>query len=70
MDNNESDESELENEETFAFFTSQLRVPKVIYTTVPIEYPDTSPEGVATVYNITGWKNHTDAFLDVSIIYY
>jgi len=44
-----------------------LRVSRVVYTTVPIEYPDTSPEGVATVYNITGWKSYTDAFTDVSI---
>ncbi|GET51029.1 hypothetical protein GLOIN_2v1545568 [Rhizophagus irregularis DAOM 181602=DAOM 197198] len=61
-ENNSDSENELESEETLAFFTSQLRVPKVIYTTVPIEYPDTSSEGVATVYNVTGWKNHTDAF--------
>ncbi|CAB5365330.1 unnamed protein product [Rhizophagus irregularis] len=63
-ENNSDSENELESEETLAFFTSQLRVPKVIYTTVPIEYPDTSSEGVATVYNVTGWKNHTDAFSD------
>ncbi|CAB5360382.1 unnamed protein product [Rhizophagus irregularis] len=64
-ENNSDSENELESEETLAFFTSQLRVPKVIYTTVPIEYPDTSSEGVATVYNVTGWKNHTDAFSDI-----
>jgi hypothetical protein len=32
-----------------------------------VEYPDTSPEGVATVYNVTDWKNSSDAFQDVSI---
>ncbi|CAB5175825.1 unnamed protein product [Rhizophagus irregularis] len=64
-ENNSDSENELESEETLAFFTSQLRVPKVIYTTVPIEYPDTSSEGVATVYNVTGWKNHIDAFSDI-----
>jgi len=47
------------------FFTSKLRVSRVIYTTVPVEYPDTSPEGVATVYNIAGWKNYADAFTDI-----
>jgi hypothetical protein len=31
-----------------------------------VEYPDTSPEGIATVYNISGWKSHLDAFQDVS----
>ncbi|CAB4381821.1 unnamed protein product [Rhizophagus irregularis] len=33
--------------------------------TVLVEYPETSPEGVATVYNVTGWKNAMDAFSDV-----
>jgi len=32
-----------------------------------VEYPDTSPEGVATIYNVTGWKNPSDVFSDVSI---
>ncbi|GBB97670.1 hypothetical protein RclHR1_30310001 [Rhizophagus clarus] len=64
-ENNSDSEKELESEETLAFFTSKLRVFKVIYTTVPIKYPDTPSEGVATVYNITGWKNPTDAFLDI-----
>ncbi|RGB33580.1 hypothetical protein C1646_761569 [Rhizophagus diaphanus] len=47
--NNSDSENELESEETLAFFTSQLRVPKVIYN---------------CSYNVTGWKNHTDAFSD------
>ncbi|CAB4417165.1 unnamed protein product [Rhizophagus irregularis] len=64
-ENNSDSENELESEETLAFFTFQLRVSKVIYTTVPIEYPDTSSEGVAIIYNVTGWKNHTDAFSDI-----
>jgi hypothetical protein len=32
-----------------------------------VEYPDISAEGVATIYNVTDWKNHMDAFSDVSI---
>jgi hypothetical protein len=39
---------------------------KVIYITVPIEYPATSPNGVATIFNVQGWKNYMDAFNDVS----
>ncbi|PKB95238.1 hypothetical protein RhiirA5_404684 [Rhizophagus irregularis] len=65
-ENNSSSENE---NETFAFFTTQLQVPKVIYTAVPVEYPETSPEGVATVYNVTGWKNAMDAFSDVTTYY-
>jgi len=49
-----------------AYFTKNLGVPTVIYTTVPIEYPATSPDGVATVFSIQGWKNPMDAFNDVS----
>ncbi len=45
-----------------AYFTKNLGV---IYTTVPIEYPATSPDGVATVFSIRGWKNPMDAFNDV-----
>ncbi|CAG8577895.1 1556_t:CDS:2 [Funneliformis mosseae] len=41
-------------------------IPKVIYTTVPVEYPDTFLEGVATIYNVTGWENPMDAFLDIN----
>ncbi|CAG8607248.1 15372_t:CDS:2 [Funneliformis caledonium] len=48
---------------------SQLRVPKVIYTTVPVEYPDIFLEGVVTIYNVTGWENPMDAFLDVNPIH-
>jgi hypothetical protein len=33
---------------------------------VPIEYPKTSESGVATVYNITGWKNPRDCWKNVS----
>ena len=35
-----------------------------------MEYPETSPEGVATVYNVTGWKNAMDAFSDVTVTTY
>jgi hypothetical protein len=49
-----------------AYFTKNLGVPTVIYTTVPIEYPATSPDGVATIFSVQGWKDHMDAFNDVS----
>ncbi|RIA86076.1 hypothetical protein C1645_829844 [Glomus cerebriforme] len=62
VENNNKSE---ENEETFAFFTSKLLVQKVIHTIVPVEYPETSPDGIATIYNVTGWKNHMDAFSDI-----
>jgi hypothetical protein len=39
-----------------------LGIPTVIYTTVPIEYPATSSDGVAIVQ---GWNNPMDAFNNV-----
>uniref|UniRef100_U9T8I9 Uncharacterized protein n=1 Tax=Rhizophagus irregularis (strain DAOM 181602 / DAOM 197198 / MUCL 43194) TaxID=747089 RepID=U9T8I9_RHIID len=65
-DTNEDKSGDEENDRTFTFFTPKLQVQKVIYTTVPVEYPDISLEGVATIFNVTGWKNHMDAFSDVS----
>ena len=47
-----------------AYFTKNLGISTVIYTTVPIEYPATSSDGVAQF--LEGWKDHTDAFNYVS----
>ena len=49
----ESDNNKIE--ESWAYFTKFLSVSTVIHTSVPIEYPRTSPNGVATIYNVTGW---------------
>ena len=54
-------------ETDMAYFTKNLGVLEVVYTTVPIEYPATSPDGVATVFSIQGWKNAYDAFNDVNV---
>ncbi|CAB4426178.1 unnamed protein product [Rhizophagus irregularis] len=55
-----------ENEEPIAFFTKYLSVPEVIHSALPIEYPKTSPQGVATIFNITGWANPMACFNDIS----
>ena len=59
------DNDNIIEETEMAYFTKNLGVSTVIYTTVPIEYPATSPNGVATIFSIQGWKNHMDAFTDV-----
>ena len=59
------DNDNIMEETEMAYFTKNLGVSTVIYTTVPIEYPATSPNGVATIFSIQGWKNHMDAFTDV-----
>ena len=55
-----------ENEETIAIFSRKKQVNEVYYSAVPIEYPKTSEAGVATAYNITGWKNPRDCWKNVS----
>ncbi|PKB94907.1 hypothetical protein RhiirA5_386365 [Rhizophagus irregularis] len=62
----EKDEQNFnENEEPIAFFTKYLSVPEVIHSALPIEYPKTSPQGVATIFNITGWANPMACFNDI-----
>ena len=58
---NETDINENE-EEIIAIFSRKTRVKEVHYSAVPIEYPKTSEEGVATAYNITGWTNLRDCW--------
>ncbi|CAB5369409.1 unnamed protein product [Rhizophagus irregularis] len=62
----EKDEQNInEDEEPIAFFTKYLSVPEVIHSALPIEYPKTSPQGVATIFNITGWANPMACFNDI-----
>ena len=58
-----------EEEDSIAIFSRKTHVQEVHYATVPIEYPKTSESGVATVYNITGWKNPRDCWKNVSNYY-
>ncbi|CAB4442207.1 unnamed protein product [Rhizophagus irregularis] len=52
-----SSDNESIKEAEMAYFTKNLGVSTIIYSTVPmIEYPTTSPDGVATVFSIQGWK--------------
>lgn len=49
-----------------AYFTKNLGVQTVVYSTVPIEYPATSSNGIATIFSVQGWKDPMDAFNNVS----
>jgi len=53
-----------------AFFTKHLSVSEIIYSAFPFEYPKTSPQEVATIFNILGWLNPIACFNDVSICNY
>ncbi|RGB36128.1 hypothetical protein C1646_758509 [Rhizophagus diaphanus] len=63
QDNNDEDEQ-------VAFFTKHLSVSEIIYSVFPIEYPKTSPQGVATIFNISGWSNLMACFNDIQYSIY
>jgi hypothetical protein len=66
INSDSSSDNDSTKETEMAYFTKNLGVSTVIYSTVPVEYPATSLDGVATIFSIQGWKNHLDAFNDVS----
>jgi hypothetical protein len=45
-----------------------MRVGEIRYSVLPMEYPPTSAEGIAIVYNIETWGNYELAFSNVSSI--
>ncbi|KAI9103440.1 hypothetical protein DFS34DRAFT_646873 [Phlyctochytrium arcticum] len=51
-------------EEKYRIFKHTL-VEKIIYAHEPIEYPPTSENGIAILYDINGWKTTTAAFSDI-----
>src|ERR1044072_8502182 len=56
-----------EEDETIHLMTERMRVGEVRYSAFPMEYPPTSLEGIAIVYNIEGWDSHEPAFNNVRI---
>lgn len=75
-ENQESDDNTIESaslsdeeDDSIAVFSRKTQVQEVHYATVPIEYPKTSESGVATVYNVTGWKNPRECWKNVSNYY-
>ncbi|CAG8820044.1 17810_t:CDS:2, partial [Cetraspora pellucida] len=53
------------NESTVTYFTKELTAKIVNHTLTPIEYPATSLEGVAYIFNIEDWKEPLAAFKDI-----
>jgi len=45
----------------------KLRVGEVQYSALPMEYPPTSNEGIAIVYNIETWDSYESAFNNVRV---
>jgi len=43
--------------------TEQLRIKEIIHNILPMEYPPTSEDGIAIIYNIEAWDSF-EAFTD------
>ena len=58
----------IQDDEEFevAVFTRDTRIKDVRHSLVPIEYPETSEEGIAYIYHIENWADPKAAFHDVS----
>lgn len=54
-------------DETIHLMTEKMRVGEIRYSTLPMEYPPTSPEGIAIVYNIENWDSYESAFKNVRL---
>ncbi|RIB11369.1 hypothetical protein C2G38_2250197 [Gigaspora rosea] len=59
LENNNEDESE----QVIYLITEQLRVKEIIHLLLPMEYPPTSEDEIAIVYNIEAWNN-SEAFIN------
>jgi len=59
----------IQDDEEFevAVFTRDTRIKDVRHSLVPIEYPETSEEGIAYIYHIENWADPKAAFHDVSL---
>ncbi|CAG8614968.1 14540_t:CDS:2, partial [Funneliformis mosseae] len=49
-------------DETINLMTEKMRIGEIRYSTLPMEYPPTSLEGIAIVYNIETWESYESAF--------
>ncbi|KAI9089995.1 hypothetical protein DFS34DRAFT_654283 [Phlyctochytrium arcticum] len=61
----EEDEQVVFVEETKHQIFAKTFVEQLLYSTEPIEYPPTSPTGVAIVYDVSVWTTPKAAFADV-----
>ena len=55
------------SDETIYLMMEKLRVGEVQYSALPMEYPPTSNEGIAIVYNIETWDSYESAFNNVRV---
>jgi len=60
---------QFETEHEVYMITKQLRVKEIVHNVLPMEYPPTSEDGIAIIYNIEAWDNF-EAFTDNVSIYF
>ncbi|KAF0483179.1 hypothetical protein F8M41_023328 [Gigaspora margarita] len=60
-----SDASNNQDLQEIAFFTKKLQVNQIIHTALPVEYPATSEDGFAAIFNVNCWNNYMDAFNNI-----
>ncbi|CAB4379477.1 unnamed protein product [Rhizophagus irregularis] len=58
-------EEDLNIEDDEIYITKSMTVKTIIHSLTPVEYPPTSEEGVAIIYQIQGWNNKEAAFTDI-----
>jgi hypothetical protein len=54
-------------ESPLAFISELHQIQDVRYSLLPIEYPATSDEGIAYVFNVEQWDNVNSIYGDVSL---
>ncbi|CAG8832054.1 10346_t:CDS:2, partial [Gigaspora margarita] len=54
--------SNYDNDSSINLITENLRVGKIRYSALPIEYPPTSEQGIAIVFNIESWESYNIFF--------
>jgi len=57
----------FDKDETIHLMTEKMKVGEIRYYALPMEYPPTSPEGIAILYNIKTWDSYELAFSNVRI---
>ena len=70
IDNNKlqlSAENIDKEDEAIHLMTEKMRVGEIRHSALQMEYPPTSPEGIAIVFNIETWDNYESAFDNVRI---
>ncbi|CAG8743400.1 15566_t:CDS:10 [Cetraspora pellucida] len=48
-----------------ACFTSRFQIKNIIHSSMPVEYPSTSPEGIATIFHVEDWTDPSHTWKNI-----